>query len=157
MKAARMLIYAATYALTSACGPGALAVLPLGSIAAGETALASDRFSEWSAAVDLGPVVNSPSTDFTPALSSDGLSLYFSSNRPGGFGLTDLYVAHRAGRDEPWAPPVNLGAAINTPKTEAQPHLSRDGRRLFFASGRPGGWGATDLCVARRARPNAES
>ncbi len=154
MKAARMLIYAATYALTSACGPGALAVLPLGSVAADETALASDRFSEWSAAVDLGPVVNSPSTDFTPELSRDGLSLYFSSNRPGGFGLTDLYVAHRAGRDEPWGPPVNLGAVINTAKPEAGPHLSRDGHRLYFASGRPGGLGANDIWVSRRSDPN---
>jgi hypothetical protein len=57
------------------------------------------RFSGWSAPVNLGPVVNSPSEEFTPAISRDGLSLYFGFPRPDvGMAGTDLWVSHRAKR-----------------------------------------------------------
>jgi hypothetical protein len=49
----------------------------------------------WGAPVNLGPVVNSPFFDGAPALSRDGTTLYFFSERPGGFGKRDLYVATR--------------------------------------------------------------
>jgi hypothetical protein len=50
----------------------------------------------WSAPVNLGPNVNSASIDAGPALSFDGKTLYFQSNRPGGFGAFDLYTTTRA-------------------------------------------------------------
>ncbi|MBI4521182.1 MAG: PD40 domain-containing protein [Gemmatimonadetes bacterium] len=115
--------------------------------------IASSRFSEWSAPENLGPTVNSPFVDFTPEISRDGLSLYFSSNRPGGFGLTDLWVSRRSSVDDPWGAPVNLGPTINTSGTEGAPHLSRDGHQLFFASSRPGGFGSNDIWVSRRSDP----
>ena len=49
-------------------------------------------------AVNLGPVVNSSSNDYDPSISADGLSLYFSSERPGGFGGADLWVTTRVDR-----------------------------------------------------------
>src|SRR5438034_6176124 len=52
--------------------------------------LAAQGFSEWSPPVNLGPTVNSGFIDAGPALSKDGLSLYFNSNRPGGYGGNDI-------------------------------------------------------------------
>ncbi|MFN3875929.1 MAG: hypothetical protein ACK4L7_08465 [Flavobacteriales bacterium] len=69
-----------------------------------------------------------------PALSSDGLRLYFASDMPGGFGGTDLYVCEFA--DGQWGEPRNLGSAINTPFNEVFPFESADGN-LFFASNGP--------------------
>lgn len=154
MKAIHLLICSATCSLTGACKAATDAVPQQGLITPDVASAAADRFSDWSVPVNLGPVINSPFTDFTPELSRDGLSLYFSSNRPGGFGLTDLYVARRAGPHQPWGQPVNLGGVINTPATEAAPHLSRDGHQLYFATRRPGGLGAADIWVSWRSDPN---
>jgi WD40-like Beta Propeller Repeat len=108
-------------------------------------------FSNWSAPVNLGPTINSSFIDFTPEISRDGLSLYFSSNRPGGSGLNDLWVAQRPGLDAEWGLPINLGTVINTGANEAAPHLSRDGHYLVFTSNRAeGGFGSNDLWVSRR-------
>ncbi|MBK5292058.1 MAG: PD40 domain-containing protein [Acidobacteriia bacterium] len=107
------------------------------------------KFSEWSAAVNLGPVVNAINLDFHPSTSPNELSLYFSSNRPGGI-LTgagdrneDIWVTRRAGLDAPWGAPRTLGPNINTEFRENSPKLSRDGHWLIFGSGRP-----TGKCVA---------
>jgi hypothetical protein len=106
-------------------------------------------FSEWSEPVNLGPVVNSPFSDQAPAVSTNGLSLYFTSNRPGGLGGTDLYVSQRRRGDQPWGPPVNLGPVINTAFADWRPGLSRDEHWLFFSSTRPG-FGGFDLWVSYR-------
>ena len=121
-----------------------LSALP--SLAAAEAA----RFSEWSEPVNLGPVVNAASTDNAPALSPDGLSLYFSSDRPGGLGNFDLWVSHRASHDSPWGTPVNVGLGVNSAGVESGPCLSPDGHLLFFQSNRPGGEGSNDIYVSRR-------
>src|SRR5215469_13125266 len=78
-------------------------------------------FSDWSAPVNLGPTVNSDSNDQHPAISADGLSLYISSDRPGGYGDFDLYVSHRASADDPWDQPQNLGAVVNSLANESVP------------------------------------
>jgi hypothetical protein len=109
-----------------------------------------DGFTAWSDPVSLGPLVNSEFGDFGMTVSRDGLSLYFQSARPGGFGGTDIWVAHRASEDGPWGPAENLGPAINTEFNETTPRLSIDGHRLYFASNRPGGLGGSDLYVSRR-------
>lgn len=74
------------------------------------------------------------------AVSADGNTLVFSSNRPGGEGGTDLYLSRRSA-DGSWSNPRNLGPGINTKGTEASPVLGPDGRTLYFFStrdGRPG-------------------
>ena len=111
----------------------------------------ADLFDEWTAPVNLGATVNSPFQEILPALSKDGSSLYFASDRPGSMGGEDLWVSQRAGKDGPWQAPVNLGAALNTPFHERSPELSRDGHFLFFATNRPGGEGDFDLWVTWRA------
>jgi len=115
------------------------------------------KFGPWSAPVNLGPPVSSILTgsplqgaDFNPFISRDGLSLYFSSDRPGGYGSFDIWVSHRATVDDPWGPAENLGPNVNTPFVENSPALSSDSRRLYFQSDRPFGFGNLDLYVSER-------
>jgi len=60
------------------------------------TAMSAAKYSDWSPPVSLGPVVNSTANEQNAQLSKDGLAIYFSSNRPGGFGAQDIYVTRRA-------------------------------------------------------------
>jgi hypothetical protein len=94
-------------------------------------------FSDWSEPVNLGPVVNSKFNDQHPAISADGLSLYITSDRPGGFGDFDIYVSHRASPDDDWGPTENLGSIINTEFEDSVPTFSPDGHRMYFCSSRP--------------------
>ena len=64
---------------------------------------AQRKYSEWGPAVSLGCGLNSEAAEVGPAISKDGLSLYFGSSRGGGFGNFDLYVAQRASPDAAWA------------------------------------------------------
>src|SRR6476659_4664369 len=110
----------------------------------------AQKYSDWSTPVNLGAVVNSASQDQQPAISRDGLSLYFTSNRPGGFGGFDMYVSQRASVDDAWGSPVNLGPLVNTTANEGNPAFSRDEHLLFFQSDRPGGRGGIDIWVSQR-------
>ena len=112
---------------------------------------AADAAPGWSEPVNLGASINSQGADQSPALSADGLSLYFSSDRPGGLGGVDLWVSHRATPQSTWETPVNLGITINSADAETGPDLSLDGHMLFFASNRAGGEGNFDIYVSYRA------
>ncbi len=67
-----------------------------------------------------------------PCISPDGKYLIFSSDRPGSYGETDLYISRRLDGGK-WSNPENLGAKINTPEKEISPMISKDGC-LYFAS-----------------------
>jgi WD40-like Beta Propeller Repeat len=110
--------------------------------------------SDWSEPVNLGAAINSPFSEANVFLSRDELTLYFSSNRPGGFGGLDIYVSHRASVYSAWQAPMNIGPPINTESNDLGPNLSVDGHLLFFASDRPGGEGSTDIYVSQRPDPN---
>ena len=112
--------------------------------------IATPRFSDWAAPTNLGCQINSPFGEQGPALSKDGLSLYFGSMRPNGFGASDIWVSQRASVHNPWGPPLNLGAIVNTPGVENIPALSRDGHWLFFNSDRAGTSGLLDIWVSYR-------
>ncbi len=71
-----------------------------------------------------------------PSVSSDGRRLYFSSNRPGGFGGMDLYVSTLI--NNKWSDPVNLGPKINTDKNEIFPFSHPDGKVIFASNGHEG-------------------
>ncbi len=114
------------------------------------TSAHAQRYSDWSAPVNLGPAVNLVSSDQGPAISKNGLSLYFTSNRTGGLGGFDMYVSQRASVDDPWGSAVNLGPTLNTTFDEGNPAFSRDGHFLFFQSKRPGGLGLIDIWVSSR-------
>jgi peptidoglycan-associated lipoprotein len=87
--------------------------------------------------------------DSTPTFSRDGRTLYFSSNRRGSLGGTDLYAAtkNRRGR---WSNVRNLGPIINTPGNEMFPYQATDGSLYFSSTGHPG-LGGLDVLVAKRA------
>jgi hypothetical protein len=105
---------------------------------------------DWGPAVNLGPAVNTPQDDAVASISADGLTLYFWSNRPGGYGDRDIYMTTRATRNAPWSPAVNMGATINSSAVDSDPWISADGLELYFHSDRPGQYGACDIYVARR-------
>jgi serine/threonine protein kinase/Tol biopolymer transport system component len=107
---------------------------------------------EWGPRTNLGPPVNTSSGEGTPCISADGLSLYFTSYRVGGYGSLDLWVTTRETTSDPWGEPENLGSTVNSPADEAFPSISADGLELYFSDymvARPGG--SWDLWVTTRA------
>ena len=97
---------------------------------------------------NLGPTVNSSASESSPSISADGLALYFSSNRPGGSGGTDLWVTTRATTDDDWEEPVNLGPGINSIWSDTGTSVTADMSVLYFASSRDGGYGGRDIWQA---------
>ncbi len=105
----------------------------------------AQHFGDWGIPTNIGTPVSSASLDGCPFISKDGLSLYFASNRSGGYGGNDIYVSEREHVDDNWGTPVNLGSEINTSSDEVCPSLTVDGHHLHFVSTRAGGCGAQDL------------
>lgn len=101
----------------------------------------------WSVPRNLGNVVNSSAWDANPRITADGNAIYFASERTGGYGGSDIYVTRR-NRFGEWGIPVNLGASINTPESEARPFLAQDGKTLYFSSSGHPGFGGRDIFVS---------
>jgi len=102
---------------------------------------------EWSEPEPV-PGVNSGANDFHAAVTGDGV-LYFSSNRPGGLGMYDLYRAIREG--DGYAEPENLGPQINTAGEETDVYVDPDETFIIVvATDREGGRGGDDLWLSRR-------
>ena len=131
--------------------PTFMAVVLLG-VTASTASADEKKFSDWSQAVNLGPVVNSSDYDACPTISKDGLSLYFRSNRPGGEGGFDIWVSQRDSLEDPWQAPVNLGPVINGSANEYCTALSVDGYWMIFVSDRLGcgPQGTQDLWISHR-------
>ena len=104
----------------------------------------------WGTPINLGPPINTTFYDHHPSISLDGLTLYFASDRPGGYGDRDLWVTTRSATSEPWSEPVNLGPTVNSSSRESAPSISADGLELFFNSNRSGGQGDVDTWVTTR-------
>ncbi|MCK4461901.1 MAG: PD40 domain-containing protein, partial [candidate division Zixibacteria bacterium] len=105
---------------------------------------------DWGRPTPLPEPVNSSYDEATPCVSADGLSLFFSSNRPGGYGNHDLWLTTRATKDGSWGTPVNLGPMVNSSVGETKPSISADSLSLFFDSDRPGGSGSWDIWLTSR-------
>lgn len=99
--------------------------------------------------------LNTAANEGTQSVTADGRMMYFTAcGRPGGMGSCDIYVAYRLS-DSSWSEPVNLGYPVNTEGWEAQPAISADGTRLYFASVRDGGRGGSDIWFSRLLRREA--
>jgi Tol biopolymer transport system component len=116
------------------------------------------RSDPWGPAVNLGPPVNvSGAQERFPWISPDDLELYFMCGRSGGYGSSDIWVARRTTKHDPWEQPVNLGPVVNSPYGESHLSLSSDGLLLLFSGGfnqtspRPGGYGGSDMWMSGRA------
>lgn len=93
-------------------------------------------------------LVEEISTDFhdrMPSISPDGNYLFFSSNRPGGYGKDDIWVSEYDHVQKKWGKPVNLGPSINTVASEVSPSIHSDGISFYFSSDRRGGLGGYDI------------
>ena len=133
-------------------------VAPLGIDA--PAAARAGEFSGWSQAVRVESLpgtdaaFNTSFLDGCPLMSRDGKKFYMASNRPGGEGKIDIWVASRESESEPWGAPVNVGRPINSADDDFCPTIDRDGHRFFFVSDRAtwaGGaaCGGTDIYVTR--------
>ena len=106
------------------------------------------RGEKWGRPRNLGKPVNSVYWESYPSLSIDGYTLYFASNRSGGYGGTDIWYSTLVeGR---WTEPKNMGPDINTAGNETAPYIHFDDKTLYFASDGHMGMGGSDLYVARR-------
>lgn len=106
------------------------------------------RNGQWSEPTPIN--INQPDAwESTPAMSPDGRTLYFSSNRKGGFGGLDIYSAQMDGRGR-FGKVKNLGPEINTAGAELFPYVSENGK-LYFSSDGQSGYGMLDIFVVNRA------
>jgi outer membrane protein OmpA-like peptidoglycan-associated protein/tetratricopeptide (TPR) repeat protein len=103
--------------------------------------------TQWSQRFNLGKNVNGPTWDAQPALSADGRTLIFTSNRTDGFGGKDLWTTRFMNGQ--WSSPVNLGPNINTDGDDEAPFLHYDGKTLYFGSNGHPGYGDHDLFYSR--------
>ena len=88
---------------------------------------------KWSPPKSLGLLVNSPAWDSQPTLSQNEDTLYFASDRLGGFGLSDIYFTHKL-RNGQWSPAENMGPVINTRENEVSPFYHPLYHVLYFSS-----------------------
>jgi len=101
---------------------------------------------EWGSPVNLGGTVNSAHKTHGMSISHDRLLLFFSSNRPGGYGGFDFWYTRRKTIDDPWGAPVNLRRPINSSEVYDQtPNISADGSTLHFTTERVGDVGGGDI------------
>ena len=101
----------------------------------------------WSVPYNLGRPLNTRDWESQPSLASDGVTIYFVSNRAGGFGGTDIYKSVWNGAN--WSEPENLGPKINTPQDEQFPFIHPDGVTLYFSSYGHPGMGKSDIFLSR--------
>lgn len=114
------------------------------------------NFGPWGAGVKIDEIpgnsseLNTGSLDGCPIQSPSGLSLFIASNRPGGKGGLDIWVAQRASTSDPWGAPVNLGEPVNSAADDFCP-TPVHGKGLYFVSREnlPGACGQGDIYFAR--------
>jgi peptidoglycan-associated lipoprotein len=101
---------------------------------------------KWSEPKNLGILPDSVVAAH-PALSPDGLTLYFVSDIQGGYGKKDIWKSTRAREGDNWSKPANLGPDVNTPGDELFPYCREDGA-LYFSSDGQIGMGGLDIFSA---------
>jgi len=102
----------------------------------------------------LVPGVSSTSNEFSIAVTADALTMFVSTDRPGGSGLRDLWMSQRNCASCAWGAPVPV-TALNSVSSEEQPSISADGLEIVFTSARPGSVGIMALWNSTRTSPSA--
>ncbi len=93
--------------------------------------------------------INTNNSENHGSITSDGKILYFSSDRPGGFGGMDIWMT-KLQNDGTWTKPINLGPNINTAADEDAPYITPDGKHLYFASNGHNSLGGYDIFVSEK-------
>ncbi len=103
---------------------------------------------KWGVPENIGKPINTEYWDSQPSMSSDGQTIFFVSNRPGGIGGTDIWKCTKndAGK---WANLVNLGDSVNSAENEESPYIHPDNKTLYFSSEGWPGMGSKDLYLSR--------
>lgn len=106
--------------------------------------------SVWGTSKNMGPAVNSTGWDSHPSLSHSGDTLFFASNRMGGFGLSDIYFTVKDDKGN-WQNAQNAGPVINTRQSEVSPFFHHRFNVLYFSSnGQPLNFGEFDIYKSYR-------
>lgn len=103
----------------------------------------------WSEPRNIDFPVNTKHKETQPSLSSDGRTLYFVSDRPGGKGKHDIWVSKQDVNGN-WGIPENLGDSINTPGFESSPFIHHDNNTLYYSSNHHFGLGGFDIFYSRK-------
>jgi outer membrane protein OmpA-like peptidoglycan-associated protein len=103
----------------------------------------------WSEPQNLGEAINTEFWESSPTISPDKRVLYFSSNRPGGFGGSDIYMSNLQSNGK-WSPAINMGSTINTAGDDQAPFIHADNQTMYFTSDGLQGYGGSDLFIVRK-------
>jgi outer membrane protein OmpA-like peptidoglycan-associated protein len=114
--------------------------------------ISQKRGDDWDRPFNLGSPLNTPGWESQPSISADGGTLYFVSNRPGGYGGYDIWKSKLGAKG--WGAPENLGPTINTVYNEQSPFIHPDDSTLYFCSDGWPGMGGHDLFVSRLNNTN---
>jgi hypothetical protein len=117
-----------------------------GANSSGDLYMSELKGKAWNNARALSSNINSSGWEPSASLSSDENFLFFSSNRSGGYGGTDIYMARRLPNGD-YALPVNLGSKVNTSYDEDSPFIHSDGKTLYFSSSGHKTMGGFDIFV----------
>jgi outer membrane protein OmpA-like peptidoglycan-associated protein/tetratricopeptide (TPR) repeat protein len=101
---------------------------------------------KWKEPRSVERPLNSKFYEASIAQSADSSLLFFTSDRPGGFGGRDIYMVRKEGKGR-WSEPMNLGSMINTAFDEDAPYFHPDGKTLYYSSNGPGSMGGFDIFV----------
>ena len=105
--------------------------------------------NKWTKPAPLNSHINTANSQSKqPSVSPGGDTLYFASDRPGGYGQFDIWISVDAGNNQ-WGTPVNLGKTINTKANDIAPAMTALPSVLFFSSDGHPGYGGFDLFVAK--------
>ena len=106
---------------------------------------------EWRPIKKLSANVNHPIYwDSQPTVSADGNTIYFASDRPGGYGGIDIYTTQRDVKTNEWGIPKNAGPKVNTGGDEKTPFIHSDSETLYFSSNGHFGFGGYDIFYIRK-------
>lgn len=103
---------------------------------------------KWSKIKNMGSVINSEFWDSHPSLSNDGKTLYFASDRPGGYGGKDIWVS-KISENGIWGKPICLDTNVNTKYDDFTPFIHADNHTLYFTSVGHEGMGSADLFMSK--------
>ncbi len=103
---------------------------------------------KWEQIKNMGPIINSEYWDSHPSLSNDGKTLYFASDRPGGYGGKDIWVSKLSEKGI-WGKPICIDTNVNTRFDDFTPFIHADNHTLYFTSLGHEGLGSADIFMSK--------